>query len=144
MVKVRKDLTGMKFGRLTVKKQVEDYVTPKGLHNAQWECTCDCGTPDLIIVRGTSLRSGKTKSCGCLRVEISREWGKKNGAKYRGNSKKYFGCTMCGSDKHYAKGYCRRCYYRNRRLGQKYSKERKEIKYGRQTFRDDVRTSTLG
>ena len=30
MVKVRKDLTGQKFGSLTVVKQVEDYVSPGG------------------------------------------------------------------------------------------------------------------
>ena len=32
MVKVKKDLTGMVFGRLTVLEQVEDYICPQGVH----------------------------------------------------------------------------------------------------------------
>ena len=35
MVNVRKDLTGMTFGRLTVMYQTEDYVTPKCQHHAR-------------------------------------------------------------------------------------------------------------
>lgn len=67
IVKVRKDLTGEKFGRLTVMYQTEDYVTPKGKHEAKWHCVCKCGgTVDVI---GNSLRDGSTKSCGCLRKE---------------------------------------------------------------------------
>ena len=43
MVKVKEDMTGWKMwehgvpdSRLTVIKQVEDYVTPKGQHHSQW------------------------------------------------------------------------------------------------------------
>jgi len=53
------DLTGQKFGRLTVIKKInndEKYLT--------WLCKCDCGNEK--IVRGDSLRGGITKSCGCL------------------------------------------------------------------------------
>lgn len=32
-----------------------------------WEATCECG--NKIIVRGDSLRSGHTRSCGCLQKE---------------------------------------------------------------------------
>ena len=36
-----------------------------GGHNrAKWECLCDCGKK--IVVSGTNLRSGNTRSCGCL------------------------------------------------------------------------------
>lgn len=31
-----------------------------------WECVCDCGNPNHIIVAGSKLRNGDTKSCGCL------------------------------------------------------------------------------
>ena len=37
-----KDLTGMKFGRLTVVKRGEDYITPKGKKIIRWLCECDC------------------------------------------------------------------------------------------------------
>ena len=70
MVKVRKDLTGQVFGRLTVLYQVEDYINPKGKHVAKWHCKCECtNTIDVTIA---NLRSGSTKSCGCLQDEARR------------------------------------------------------------------------
>ena len=37
-----------------------------------WKCLCDCGNPEPVIVyRGCHLKSGNTKSCGCLRSETS-------------------------------------------------------------------------
>jgi hypothetical protein len=56
------DLTGKKFGTLNVIKRVSnlDYKY------SSWLCKCDCGKE--IITRGTSLRSGNTKSCGCRRA----------------------------------------------------------------------------
>lgn len=55
------DLTGKRFGRLAVKKQVGIAQNPP--HEALWECECDCGNTKTI--RGGSLRRGLTKSCGC-------------------------------------------------------------------------------
>lgn len=69
MVKVKENLTGKTFTRLTVIKQVEDYIKPNGTHVAQWLCACSCGDNNLIVVSGDSLKSGRTKSCGCLRLE---------------------------------------------------------------------------
>lgn len=60
-------LTGRRFSKLTVIKRGDDYVSPKGYHSAAWLCRCDCGTES--VVRGVYLKNGKTKSCGCLRVE---------------------------------------------------------------------------
>ena len=54
-----KDITNQKFGKLTVIKRGEN--TPKGL--ATWICQCDCG--NIVNVRGSDLRKGHTKSCGC-------------------------------------------------------------------------------
>lgn len=54
------DLTGQKFGRLTVIEQVKN--DRRG--NARWRCSCDCGGE--TTTRGSSLRSGHTQSCGCL------------------------------------------------------------------------------
>lgn len=60
------DLTGQRFGRLLVLKQVESKITPSGQPQRQYLCICDCGKE--VVVRGLSLRNGETKSCGCLRV----------------------------------------------------------------------------
>ena len=68
MVKVRKDLTGMKFNHLLVIRQAEDYVSSKGTHYAQWLVKCDCGKSDEFVVRDTDLKNGHTKSCGCIKL----------------------------------------------------------------------------
>ena len=70
MVKVKEDLTGRTFARLTVIKQVEDYISPKGKHRSQWLCECNCLDHNKITTTGNSLKSGKTKSCGCLNQEM--------------------------------------------------------------------------
>lgn len=65
MVKVKKDLTGQKFGRLTVIRQVEDYVNPNtGKRSAKWERQCECGGKKVVV--GSSLLIGDTQSCGCI------------------------------------------------------------------------------
>lgn len=58
------DITGMKFGRLTALKRVEN----KG-KNTSWLCKCDCGNE--IEVLKYSITSGHTKSCGCLQKEVA-------------------------------------------------------------------------
>lgn len=59
------DLTGQRFGKLVVKERAEDYVSPKGARSARWLCVCDCGNETVVL--GSSLKAGKTHSCGCLR-----------------------------------------------------------------------------
>lgn len=70
MKKIYRDLTGEKFGRLMVLKRSKDKITPKGVHYKMWDCLCDCGTRKDILEN--SLIRGKTKSCGCLSVELSK------------------------------------------------------------------------
>ena len=53
------DIAGRKFGRLTVL----EYCGKK-----KWLCTCSCG--EVTAVCGSLLRSGNTRSCGCLRREV--------------------------------------------------------------------------
>ena len=66
-----KDMTGLKFYRLLV-------VSHAGKKNATsrshyWNVVCDCG--NSLTVNGSNLRSGDTKSCGCLQREIARAAG---------------------------------------------------------------------
>nr|DAM47652.1 MAG TPA: PVL ORF-50-like family [Caudoviricetes sp.] len=68
-----KDLTGQKFGKLTIIERAEDYITPRNEREVQWKCKCDCGRE--CIVRGHSLRNGHTTSCGCAIIEASTKHG---------------------------------------------------------------------
>lgn len=61
------DLTGQRFGRLTVLCRADDHVTTKGYRNHMWTCRCDCGT--IKDIRSKSLKSGISQSCGCLQKE---------------------------------------------------------------------------
>jgi len=56
------DLTGKKFGLLTVLSRAENYTIPTGTY-PMWNVVCECGTHK--IVRGQFLRGGTTRSCGC-------------------------------------------------------------------------------
>lgn len=57
------DITGRKFGRLTVAMR----SSPIGSMPVRWHATCDCG--NKCIVAGNKLKKGLTRSCGCLAQE---------------------------------------------------------------------------
>lgn len=57
------DLTGQKFNKLLV---LEYVYTKNG--QIYWKCKCDCG--NIKNIAGSHLRTGHTKSCGCLKKEI--------------------------------------------------------------------------
>lgn len=59
------DLTGQRFGRLTVIKREIDNATSKGV---RWLCRCDCGKDK--IASSHYLRGGRVRSCGCLKRGI--------------------------------------------------------------------------
>jgi hypothetical protein len=66
------DMTGQKSGKLTILE-----IAVRAHRNSQghpigttWRCLCDCGKE--TIVEGKYLRSGRTKSCGCLRADSMR------------------------------------------------------------------------
>lgn len=56
------DITGEKFGKLTVMYRDEDIICKNGNHRVVWHCQCDCGNE--ISARRDALVSGRTKSCG--------------------------------------------------------------------------------
>lgn len=60
------DLTNQTFGKLTVIKRYEKN-NKQGL--AQWICSCSCDPLKTIVVVGSNLIRGNTKSCGCFAKE---------------------------------------------------------------------------
>lgn len=104
-----KDLTGKRFGRLTVLRK----ATGEQYKRVHWECICDCG--NTCIVAGNNL-GRSTNSCGCLETESRVTSNTKHGQR---NSRIYYiWCSMkqrcnnpkCESFQHYGgKGisYCK-------------------------------------
>ena len=68
----KRNLTGQKFGRLTVLYELPERKNGK----IQWRCRCDCGNEKDVL--STSLTSGHTQSCGCLQKEKTSAANKRN------------------------------------------------------------------
>lgn len=62
--RVPEDLTGKRFGRLLVLKNVR-----LKKNRVLWECRCNCG--QKYITTAGNIKSGKTQSCGCLKSELT-------------------------------------------------------------------------
>lgn len=62
------DLTGQRFGRLTVLQKDNKRITKSGSY---WICQCDCG--NIKSIKSSSLRRGEIQSCGCLRNERTKQ-----------------------------------------------------------------------
>lgn len=63
------DLTGTRFGRLTVVARGPNSKNGQ----ARWLCVCDCGADKKKPVCGSDLKSGKVISCGCYSKEMASE-----------------------------------------------------------------------
>lgn len=59
------DLTGQVFGLLTVIEKDHTAKTANGSTKVYWKCHCECGND--TIIEGNSLKTGNTKSCGCIK-----------------------------------------------------------------------------
>ena len=60
---------GNRFGKLTVLSAVPEL---RGRNKEpMWKCRCDCGNE--IVLTSSSLRTGNTKSCGCLKAQCQRD-----------------------------------------------------------------------
>lgn len=98
------DLTGNRFGKLTVIRRVGVYAKNGGV---VWACKCDCGVVKDVV--GDALRKGLTVSCGC-----HREWVISNA---REMSVLKHGATSGGvhtAEYRSWRSMLRRCYDRNR------------------------------
>ena len=63
----KKNRIGNRYGRLEVVRYTKLDNSGKPI----WECLCECG--NRVEVRGADLEMKKVKSCGCLRIEKSKE-----------------------------------------------------------------------
>lgn len=66
----KKDMIGLRFGRLTVVREASPKRYSKGTKRT-FLVKCDCGNQKVVI--GASLPNGNTTSCGCLRRERTGE-----------------------------------------------------------------------
>ena len=68
--RIKLDIIGKKFGKLTVLYQVEDEIDKNsGKHKSRYMCQCEC--TNFKIVRGSDLTGGYIQSCGCLHKEVA-------------------------------------------------------------------------
>lgn len=66
------DLTGKKFGRLTVIRRATEEEWPRGSgRHAKWLCQCECGKQ--TFVQSSDLKNGTTVSCGCKNRETAKK-----------------------------------------------------------------------
>ena len=98
------DLKGQKFGRLAVSKRAGSDNRGEAL----WLCECECGKTTTI--RGSFLRRGISKSCGCLQKELlaKRSIGKKN-PMWAGDSVSKTGAHMWLAENKPIPEFCERC-----------------------------------
>lgn len=67
---VQEDLTGKRFGRLTVRRWIRAHREGVRKVDGKWECDCDCGK--VVLARTGGLNSAHHVSCGCLGREKAR------------------------------------------------------------------------
>ena len=65
------DLSGTKFGHLTVVSRTEDHIAVSGRRYPQYICLCDCGNTCLALAQG--LTAGKKTNCGCFTKQLLSE-----------------------------------------------------------------------
>jgi hypothetical protein len=73
------NIANQRFGKLLVIRRASPHV--KHGQSVEWFCVCDCGK--LVRAKGSSLRRGVKKSCGCLRGANMRRHGLHGLAEYR-------------------------------------------------------------
>jgi len=97
---VKINLVGKKFGRLTVTHHFDKYY---------WSCLCSCGNTGNVL--DSNLRTGKTKSCGCLNKELVIKRSYKHGDNRRGKTKRLYNIWA---------GMNRRCYGKTHKTSHRY------------------------
>ena len=60
---------GVSDSRLTVIERCGTYIAPNGTKDPLWLCECNCENHTRLTLRGSQIRNGRTKSCGCFSAE---------------------------------------------------------------------------
>ena len=97
----RLDLTGQRYGKLTVLQEAEAIISGQGGNKTTaWLCRCDCGKNKIVAT--AYLRSGSTRSCGCLKKKQTyrHNYGAKKNPYYKTWSQMKKRC-YCPTDIHY-------------------------------------------
>lgn len=79
-------LVGNRFGRLLVVREEPPIITG-GRSKTNYRVRCDCGAETTVV--GDNLRSGHTRSCGCLHQENTETANLKHGATSKGRAPEY-------------------------------------------------------
>lgn len=92
-------MIGQKFGRLTVIEELQE----RSGKNKLYKCVCDCGTYKNVTT--ANLKSGRVKSCGCLRhspkhTRLYNIWQHMRDRCYNNSNARYINCggrgiTIC-------------------------------------------------
>ena len=88
-----KNITNLKFGRLTALMPTEDRIQRSTL----WMCVCECGNKKSVSVR--DLSSGNTLSCGCLQTEALARKNKQWGIDHRGDKHPSWNSNLTKEDR---------------------------------------------
>lgn len=89
MGRERLDLTGRRFGKLTVTgENPSPYISPGGKPIRRWDCVCDCGNRVTVLQNQLTTKRNPAQSCGCAHAEAMRRVGAERQA--------YRVCTVCG------------------------------------------------
>lgn len=94
--RIPEDLTGQKFGKLTIMK----FIVRNEKGHSKWLCECECGNEKIIL--GNNLKSGLTKSCGCICKNSTRNRMKTHDKSYTPEHKIWRGLLWRCSDKNQA------------------------------------------
>lgn len=92
------DVSGQIFGRLTVTDRKASIIRPCGAKVTVWECMCSCG--NITLVPSQHLRSGRTKSCGCLRIDFLKSRTGDKASNWKGGRKLHSGYVYLWSPDH--------------------------------------------
>lgn len=137
-----KNEIGNRYGKLVVLSRGENDNNGK----ARWYCQCDCG--NIILARGTDLRRGKTKTCGCSSIKAEQSLvGQRFGAlevieftRRNDSNKLMYRCKCdCGNEievigQHLKNGNTKSCgCYRKQANTNRFTKDETNKIYGRLT-----------
>lgn len=64
---VYEDLSGLRFGKLTVIKM----MPPTKAHSTKWLCACDCGGGTVAM--SSNLKNSHSTSCGCITIQHGKD-----------------------------------------------------------------------